>query len=203
METGFVGHRDIKTPDGSTQASWAKFTCGHCGTAVSGAVVAIHIFNNPPKSGNRTYIKWVLCPSCALGSTIINGQTFPGTAFGPKVDGLPEDVEAAYSEARRCIEVHAYTAAELICRKILMHVAVEKGAKEGESFVSYINHLETKGYVTPPMKAWVDTIRLHGNASTHKLKAPEKERAESTVMFTAELLRLIYEMDYMAKKFNP
>ena len=101
------------------------------------------------------------------------------------------------------MEVNAYTAAELICRKILMHVSVEKGAKEGESFASYISYLEKQGYVTPPMKPWVDIIRMHGNASTHQLEAPSQGRAKSTVMFTAELLRLTYEMEYMANKFIP
>jgi hypothetical protein len=51
------------------------------------------------------------------------------------------------------------------------------------------------------MKEWVDLIRQHGNKSTHKLDSPEKERAESTVMFTAELLRLVYEMAFMAKRY--
>ena len=101
------------------------------------------------------------------------------------------------------MSVNAYTASELICRKILMHVAVDKGAEEGKGFESYIDHLQAKGYVTPPMKEWVDTIRKHGNSSTHQLEQPSKSRAESTIMFTAELLRLIYEMDSMAKNYVP
>lgn len=32
------------------------------------------------------------------------------------------------------------------------------------------------------------------------LTSPDQERAESTLMFTAELLRLIYEMDHMARR---
>ncbi|EEF78683.1 hypothetical protein MDMS009_2856 [Methylophaga thiooxydans DMS010] len=36
------------------------------------------------------------------------------------------------------MEVNAYTAAELICRKILMHVAADKGADEGKSFAAYL-----------------------------------------------------------------
>jgi len=40
-----------------------------------------------------------------------------------------------------------------------MHVAVEKGAKEGESFAGYLAFLEQQGYVTPPMKPWVEVIR--------------------------------------------
>jgi hypothetical protein len=101
------------------------------------------------------------------------------------------------------MSVTAFTACELICRKILMHIAVEKGAKEGETFASYLTHLETQGYVTPPMKSWVDLIRQHGNKATHKIESPDKGRAESTLMFTAELLRLTYEMDYLARKYTP
>lgn len=101
------------------------------------------------------------------------------------------------------MSINAFTAAELICRKILMHVAVDKGAKEGEPFNAYLGALESQGYITPPMKKWVDLIRKHGNDSTHKLESPDKARAESTVMFTAELLRIIYEMDHMASTYVP
>ncbi len=84
-----------------------------------------------------------------------------------------------------------------------MHIAVEKGAKEGDTFANYIDFLANAGYVTPPMKGWVSLIKDHGNNSTHKLEKVEKDRAEGTVMFTAELLRLIYEMAHMSKKYSP
>jgi Domain of unknown function (DUF4145) len=67
----------------------------------------------------------------------------------------------------------------------------------------YLGALESAGYITPPMKRWVDLIRKHGNDSTHKLESPDNARAESTVMFTAELLRIIYEMDHMASTYVP
>ncbi len=111
-------------------------------------------------------------------------------------------MSAAYDEARRCMSVNAFTSAELMCRKILMHVAVEKGAKEGATFESYLDHLKKAGYVTPPMEAWTDLIRKHGNKATHRLDTTDRKRAESTLMFTAELLRLIYEMDHVARRYT-
>ena len=193
----FRGHRHIAKPDGSTDEGWDTYVCGHCNTRVTGAVVATYSWNKPPVITN----KWVLCPNCSLGSVIVNGGVFPGSPFGPRLQWLPDDVETAYEETRRCMEVSAYTAAELLCRKILMHVAVDKGAKEGESFASYLSHLENNGYVTPPMKKWIDLIRKNGNRATHKLEPTEKGRAHSTVMFTAELLRLTYEMEYLANRY--
>jgi hypothetical protein len=83
-----------------------------------------------------------------------------------------------------------------------MHVAVSKGAQPGKTFVEYVNHLKAAGYVTPPMRAWVDLIRKHGNLAAHQLPSSDRERAENTLMFTAELLRLIYEMDFLAKRYT-
>jgi hypothetical protein len=117
--------------------------------------------------------------------------------------GLPSDVAAGYEEARRTISVGAYTSCELICRKLLMHVAVDKGAKEGKTFASYIDHLVAEGFVTPPMKDWVRLIKDNGNEATHLLLAPSRERAEGTLMFTAELLRLTYEMSALAAHYVP
>jgi len=201
----FNGHWGVHKQDGSTPDSWHQYTCGFCGSKVSGAVVASQTFTTEgpgTPSGNRTHtVKWLQCTHCAFGSVWNDATIHPGVPFGPDLNGLPDDVSKAYQEARRCMGVNAYTAAELICRKILMHVAVEKAAKIGENFGSYISYLEQNGYVTPPMKPWVELIREHGNQSTHELDTPNEQRAQSTVMFTAELLRLIYEMEHLASKF--
>lgn len=193
MEYG--GHLSITKHDGSNKASWYSYTCGHCNTKVSGAVVCGCYENVQP-------IKWLLCPNCGNGSVLAeDGNVYPGVPFGPNIEGLPKNVLEAYKEARNCMSVNAFTSCELICRKILMHIAVEKGAKEGESFTNYLSYLEEKGFITPPMKDWVNLIRQHGNKATHLLESPDKKRAESTIMFTAELLRLIYEMDHISKQY--
>jgi hypothetical protein len=84
-----------------------------------------------------------------------------------------------------------------------MHVAVDKGAAEGKPFAEYLAHLEDAGYVTPTMQTWVDLIRTHGNEATHSLATPSRQRAEGTLMFTAELLRLTYEMGHLAARYAP
>ena len=193
----FQGHHSVHHSNGSSKESWYSYTCAHCGKQVSGAVVSY-------VTQDAQSIKWLWCTSCANGSVLtLEGNVYPGALVGPNIEGLPYDVEEAYQEARRCISVNAFTACELVCRKILMHVAAEKGAKEGEDFTTYLKYLETHGYITPAMKGWVDIIRQHGNKATHKLAAPDNERAESTLMFTAELLRIIYEMEYLAKRYVP
>jgi hypothetical protein len=90
-----------------------------------------------------------------------------------------------------------------MCRKILMHVAVDKGADEGKTFASYIDHLAAEGYVTPPMREWVKLIKDNGNEANHRLASPERRRAEGTLLFTAQLLRSVYEMGHLAGQFVP
>jgi len=169
------------------------YTCGHCGRMVSGFIIAYR---------NSDY--WLMCPLCDCG-TVLNksyslGYQCPSPSYGPDLEGLPDRIDEAYQEVRRSMSARAYNGAELLCRRILMHIAVDKGANEGESFVSYIDHIESQGFITPPMKPWVDLIRQHGNDATHTLDEPDEERARHTVGFTAELLRIVYTMDHQAKK---
>ena len=192
----YAGLNYLKHPDTRENEGRYTYTCGHCNTMVAGIVVSVY-------QVDFGSVMWVLCTNCGSGSVVNNGSLYPETLFGPIIEGLPQNVEEAYQEARSCMSVGAYTATELLCRKILMHVTAQKGAKEGESFSEYLTFLADQGYVTPPMKKWVDLIRQHGNKAAHLLEPPDRTRAESTIMFTAELLRLIYEMEHMANQYTP
>lgn len=195
---GYYGYEFVGSPDIKKPHSRESYTCAYCNTNVSGFVVSEY---KPPVAGHQ--VKWLLCTNCGSGSVLNRGELSPGSLVGPIIEGLPQNVLDAYKETRRCMSVNAYTACELLCRNILMHTAVEKGAKEGESFADYLTYLEGQGYVTPPMKSWVDLIRQHGNKAAHLLEKPDRKRAESTLMFTAELLRLIYEMEHLGKQYAP
>jgi len=121
----------------------------------------------------------------------------PSPAFGKAVQHLPNDIGALYNEARDCTGVGAFTAAVLACRKILMHIAVEKKAKEGESFLDYVNYLADKNYVPPDGKDWVDRIRTKGNEANHEIVEMKKQDAEDLIVFLEMLLKFIYEFPGM------
>ncbi len=56
---GIAIHKNTNKPDGTTDNAWYAYVCGHCGTKVSGAVVArFH--------GGNTF--WLMCPECERGS---------------------------------------------------------------------------------------------------------------------------------------
>ena len=171
-----------------------EYTCGYCHRPTTGFIVASH---------RQVDITWLICINCKHGSVLDEWGIFPQPLLGNDVVGLPELISGAYDEARKSFSSKSYTACELMCRKILMTVSVDKGAKEGQGFASYIDHLLDKGYITPPMSGWVNIIRQNGNESNHEIQTPDREHAEGTLSFTTQLLKLVYEMEHHANKFAP
>ncbi len=119
---------------------------------------------------------------------------FPSSSFGENVEGLPPEVQALYDEARGSMSVSAYTGAVLLCRKILMHVAVEMKADENLKFIEYVQYLADNHYVPPNAKGWVDHIRTKVNEATHEIVQMSQSEAEQLISFTEILLKLIYEL---------
>jgi hypothetical protein len=89
--------------------------------------------------------------------------------------------------------VNSFTSAVLTCRKLLMHIAVEKGAPIGKSFLDYVEYLADKHYVPPDGMGWVDQIRKKGNEANHEIKIMSRDDAEELIEFSEMLLKIVYE----------
>ncbi len=166
-----------------------KFQCGYC-DALVGSNKGYFLTRDNTSSWRKIYI----CPNCGKPTFFDEkGRQYPAPVFGNQVSNLPEKIEALYNEARECTKVNAYTASVLACRKLLMNIAVEKGALEGMKFIEYIEYLSDKNYVPPDGKSWVDHIRLKGNEATHEIALMQKNDAEDLITFTEMLLKFIYE----------
>jgi hypothetical protein len=136
-----------------------------------------------------------ICPHCS-GPTFVNipfEEQVPGVPYGNAVKHLPDDIGQLYEEARSCMAGAAPTAAALCCRKILMHVAVERKAQEGKSFQHYVDYMDANHYIPAGAKAWVDQIRTKGNEANHEIKISTRKEGEEIVDFTEMLLKVIYD----------
>lgn len=122
------------------------------------------------------------------------GNQVPGAPFGKPVTGVPTDLGQLYESARNCMRVGACASAALTCRKILMHVAVNKGAEPGKNFTDYVTHLAEKNYIPQGATEWVDLIRRQGNHANHEIWMPERREAEDLLYFTQMLLTFVYEI---------
>ena len=165
-----------------------SITCGNCGLGVAATVVDGTLIPGD--------VAWLLCPKCADGSVRTrSGLVFPIAPAHRTITGLPSDVEGAWWEARVSHAVGAYTASEIMCRKILMHIAVDvAGSAPGQSFVQYVDALDAAGYITTGLKATVDLIRKRGNVANHELPATTQADSNTTLGITEHLLEGIYEI---------
>jgi hypothetical protein len=173
-----------------------KYKCAYCGSVVashSGWDAYNFDYGNTRISGMIR-----ICPHCKQPTYATEERQIPGAPEGEKVEGIVEKgVENIYDEARRAFAEGCYTATILCCRKLLVHIAVTKGAKEGLPFTEYVNYLEREHFVPPGCKSWIDEIRKKGNEANHEICIMTKEQAKTLLSFCEMLLKLIYE--FLAK----
>ena len=81
----------------------------------------------------------------------------------------------------------------MTCRKLLMHIAVAKGAKAGETFLKYIEFLREGHFIPPNCEVWVDRIREKGNEANHEITLMSETDAKQLIDFTEMLLKFVYE----------
>lgn len=163
------------------------FICGYCTEKVASS---IGYQVNATPSGGRIY----KCPHCQGPNVFDKKWTrAPDVKMGATVQHVPDDLNTLYEEARICTSTGCHTAAVLLLRKMLMNIAVNKGANEGLKFIDYVDYLSNNGFVPPDGKGWVDHIRKKGNEATHEISNMQSSDLEDLVSFVEMLLRYIYE----------
>lgn len=181
-------------PWNATDLSGVDYSCGYCGTHTTPSKGWI----SSTSENQQGFI--LICTKCN-SPTFISRNTLdgsyikvvPAAKMGHTVSGLPPDVEALYDEARASTSTGAYTGAVLLCRKLLMHVAVEKQAVPGQQFIDYVNYLAQNGYIPPDGKGWLDYIRTKSNEANHEIVLMTPKDADDLISFSEMLLRLVYE----------
>lgn len=175
-----------------------SYTCGHCGKPIASDKGWHASFQGQPHP-----VAFIcLCHFCTLPTFIdVNKSQHPGVMFGNPVQDVQDlSVSKLYDEARKCMGAGAYTAAILCSRKLLMHIAVSKGATAGETFLSYVEYLANNHYVPPDAKEWVDHIRTKSNEANHEIAIMGKEDAEELISFIEMLMKVIFEFPAAIKK---
>ena len=99
------------------------YKCGFCSKEIG---------SDKGYNSNSLGIAIYICPICTNPTYFGEmKRQIPAPTFGRNVEGITDEgIEFHYNEARNCTSVGAYTAAALICRKILMNLGVFKGANE-------------------------------------------------------------------------
>jgi hypothetical protein len=193
-----MGQRRLHWHDQKTFPS-KSYVCGFCGNPLA-SEKGYQASWPDVDTTSRAHI--FVCHHCSRPTFFDDdGRQTPGVCFGESVNDISDQsVANIYEEARRAYSASAYTAAVLCCRKLLMHIAVSKGAKAGESFVSYVEYLSAQNYVPPDARPWVDHIRTKGNEANHEINMAKKDDAEDLISFCEMLLKVIFEFPAAVKK---
>lgn len=163
-----------------------SFICGFCGDKVASAVG----YNHSQVSA-RIYI----CTNCGCPSFFYEGNQFPGPLLGRDIQNLPQDISEIYREIRDSVKNADYTAAQLLGRKLIMHLAVSVAkAKEGENFTDYVLHLKGSGYIPPNATNALEYLKNLGNEKNHEIKIGTREEAEKIMRFIETLLIFMFEL---------
>lgn len=181
--------------------AWEVRTCPHCGAAQMLVIaIAVEQQNTPTPDLVDDGPRWYLCSACRKPSVLVDGVIEPSSRPLRTPKGLPTTDRTIWEEARSCLGVHAYSATVMLCRKLLLHVAVEKGLppknrqNRAPSYMDAVKHLESSGVITADMREWVDQIKDIGNDANHELTPITMGHADDVATFTEQLLVLAYEM---------
>ena len=165
-------HGDIKViSTGSTNAyaiheDWVQVRerCAFCG-----GDQMIIVARAGDSSTSRPAVRWLRCISC------FSGHVDNATAISPGVrpldipSVLSGDDLSAWTEALDCLSVGANTAAVMMCRKLLFHIAVAHKLPEKDG----------------------------SGRAKHEIPSTTAEQAMDLALFTRQLIRLAYELPAM------
>jgi len=176
-----------------------SFICGSCGRQVASGKgydgTEYSTVTNSPTS-RRVYVR--ICPHCSSQiylnvdesqtSDLGSGKPIRGASY-PSVEKLYK----LYNEACRCVSANAFTACALCCQKILMNIALSKGAKKESKFVDCVTFLSEKGYIPPDGRRWVDHIREKWDEPPLHIDIVKRKDAEALLNFTEVILKYIFD----------
>ncbi len=173
-----------------TRPRWREFICGECGSPVQGRVVADLL----RKDGDMTL--WCLCP-CEGASVILerNGNVIRQSPVALQFTAAPDwptTLKQLYEEAAKSHAANAHTAAAMVCRKVLMVCACEKGAKDGLTFTQYVDHITKNVLTFPAAQNAIDAIRGIGNDANHQVAMVNQADAERAMRIVTYMLNTIY-----------
>ena len=184
-----------------------QYTCGYCGTTVTPIHVCRGILPKSPATQKREVFGEVrACTHCGQVTffRVADGLQMPGVLYGDNVEHLPTDIATLYEEARTCYGEGAFNACAMACRKILLHVAEEKGLKveKKTTFIEAVNYLFEEGWMPKSARIWIDALKKIGNDANHKIELVEDKAARIAITFTQQMLENVFQNVALAESYR-
>jgi hypothetical protein len=151
----------------------------------------------PPGDEPEFKIEVRICNACNVGTTFFEDFQLPKPLRGETINSDGKDkaldlIVKLYGEARKALSQDCPSCAVLMFRKLLMHIAVQQGAKPRLRFVDYVDHLKSESVIGKPLFPLLDRIKDAGNEENHEIKRATTEEAEDLLNAVTHLIKSIY-----------
>lgn len=187
----------------SQTEAWTQVDCPYCH---AGTVLVVAHRESPDPHSALTENAWLLCIACGKGFVMNTYDVVPNKMPFGEPAGTPEPELQIWQEVRRCFSVNAYTAAAMLCRKILLHmVFTHQRSKDPDakpkdlSFAAAVRYLSENGVITADQRTLADNIKNIGNKANHELPQITEQEAGDMALFTYFLFLSAYEMPSRAR----
>ena len=142
-----------------------------------------------------------ICPNCNAPNVQDEEANFIlSPLIGTEIKNLSKLIETNYNEIRKCMQARCFNAAIMLMRKMIMHIAVEEGDKEGKNFIVYVDFLCNQGIVPKKSRSKAESVKDIGNSANHEIEDKTEEEAKNCFEFIELLLKVNYEF---ADKIEP
>lgn len=171
------------------------YACGACGNTTNGRVVC-----EAKRRADNAQVLWCWCSCDKAEPTIIvekDGEMLthlPTAREFRSASDWPTDLASLYDEAAKAYAAGANTAAVMVCRKLLMACACNKGEKDDKTFAAYVDYITTSVLTYPDAKNAIDAIRTIGNEANHEVKIVNPADATRAMKIVTYMLNTIYSL---------
>lgn len=186
-------------------SAYGEMTCPRCRAAGRGAVLGT-LHGTDVFPGHRGALRphpWsaaVSCEQCGMTSAACQGEQYLPDDW-PGDRDVPASVSGPYREAQECLAAGNCTAAAMLCRKLIMNLAVDHGGEGGRSYAKYVEWLAEKGYITGPIRERIEFVRRCGSDANHEPGPVGKKRAIAAFLLATELMRRLYELEHLPDEY--
>lgn len=172
-----------------------QYDCGACGQPNSGRLIA-----STKREGDGAILNLCVCSCPKAEPAILTERGGKVVAQIPEVrefhvgENWPADLAQLYDEAAKAFAAGAYTAAAMLCRKVLMACACHEGDTDGKSFGAYVDYITQTVLTFPKAKDAIDKIRNIGNEANHRVQMVSRDNARRAMSIVNYMLSTIYSL---------
>lgn len=112
---------------------------------------------------------------------------------------VPNELRKIFREAAQCLSAKAFTAAVLMCRKLLDGLCTIHAIPPG-NLAKRLEALKTKGVIDERLLEWATELRMAGNAAAHDIATVDnRQDAQDVLDFTEAIADYVFTL---RKKFE-